>query len=61
MANAQSFFSTRRPEVTDLSARGGPSLEFRFYPPRDGYLRLFCQVVIHGKTIYVPFRDTVAP
>src|SRR5581483_11933645 len=29
--------------------RGGPSLGFLIYPPRSGFLRLYCQVLIDGK------------
>lgn len=48
-------------DVEDLSVRGGPSLEFRFYPPKPGFLRLFCQVSVDGAMIYAPFVVQVAP
>ena len=41
--------------------RGGPMMSFKFYPPRAGFLRLFCQVVVDGKTIFAPFNVNVAP
>jgi hypothetical protein len=41
--------------------RGGPSMGFQFYPPRPGFLRLFCQVVVDGKTIFAPFNVNIAP
>ena len=49
------------PEVVDQTSRGGPSLEFRFYPPKDGFLRLYCQVSVGGKMVFVPFNVNVAP
>ena len=48
-------------DVTRDDVRGGPILSFKFYPPRPGFLRLFCQVVIDGKTIFAPFNVNVAP
>ena len=48
-------------DVTRDDLRGGPILGFKFYPPRPGFLRLFCQVVIDGKTIFAPFNVNVAP
>ncbi len=49
------------PEVVDPASRGGPSLEFRFYPPKDGFLRLYCQVSVGGKMLFVPFSLNVVP
>lgn len=48
-------------DITRDDARGGPVLGFKFYPPRPGFIRLFCQVVIQGKTIFAPFNLNVAP
>lgn len=48
-------------DVTRDDLRGGPILGFKFYPPRPGFLRLFCQVVVDGKTIFAPFNVNVAP
>ena len=48
-------------DVTRDDVRGGPLLSFKFYPPRPGFLRLFCQVVVDGKTIFAPFNVNVAP
>ncbi len=48
-------------DVTRNDVRGGPILGFKFYPPRPGFLRLFCQVVVDGKTIFAPFNVNVAP
>ena len=47
-------------EVLDEAARGGPSLEFRFYAPKDGFLRLHCQVSVDGKMTFVPFNVNIA-
>lgn len=52
------------PEGGDIlrdDLRGGPAMNFKFYPPRAGFLRLFCQVVVDGKTIFAPFNVNVAP
>ena len=49
------------PEVTDPTLRGGPELEFRFYPPKEGFLRLYCQVQVDGKMIFAPFEVQVVP
>lgn len=48
-------------EVENAALRGGPALEFKFYPPKPGSLRLFCQVSVDGKTVFAPFDVTVAP
>ena len=48
-------------DITRDDVRGGPVMGFKFYPPRAGFIRLFCQVVIHGKTIFAPFNLNVAP
>ena len=47
-------------EVVDALARGGPLLEFRFYAPKEGFLRLYCQVSVGGKMIFVPFNVNVS-
>ena len=48
-------------DVEDPELRGGPTLEFRFYPPRAGFIRLYCQVSVGGRMIYAPFGVNVAP
>jgi hypothetical protein len=48
-------------EVTNQSLRGGPSLDFKFYPPKSGFIRLYCQVLVDGRTIFAPFNLQVAP
>jgi hypothetical protein len=42
-------------------ARGGPTLGFRFYPPKAGRVRFFCEVVIEGKRIVAPIELGIAP
>lgn len=48
-------------DILDPRARGGPLLDFRFYAPKPGFLRLYGQIFIGGKTIFAPFNLTVAP
>jgi hypothetical protein len=48
-------------DILRADLRGGPVLNFKFYPPQAGFLRLFCQVVVDGKTIFAPFNVNVAP
>ncbi len=40
--------------------RGGPYLAFKFFAPRPGPLRLFCEVQIDGRRIIVPLAVEVA-
>ena len=49
------------PEITDANLRGGPDLEFKFYPPKPGFIKLFCQVQVGGKAVFAPFGVNVAP
>ncbi len=48
-------------EASDADARGGPGLDFKFYPPKAGFLRLYCQVRMGGRMIFAPFDMNVAP
>ena len=48
-------------DVTRDDLRGGPILAFKFFPPRAGFLRVFCQVLVDGKMIFAPFNVNVAP
>ena len=41
--------------VTDEKARGGPELEFVFYGAQSGFVRLFVQVQIDGRSKFAPF------
>ncbi len=49
------------PPATDPSARGGPELDFLLYALRPGFVRLFAQVQIGGKPVFVPFGLQVEP
>jgi len=49
------------PPVLDPAARGGPELEFRIYAVRPGFVRLFAQVQIEGRSRFVPFGVQIAP
>jgi hypothetical protein len=42
-------------EPTKLSDRGGPELQFHIIPEKAGFIKLFAQVNIKGKEIFVPF------
>lgn len=48
-------------EILDPGARGGPTLDFKLYPPRAGFLRLYCQVQVGGRQIFAPFDVNVSP
>lgn len=48
-------------DVTLADARGGPGLSFMFFPPRAGFIRLYCQVSLDGRMIFAPFNVNVAP
>lgn len=41
--------------------RGGPWLTFKIHPPHSGYLRLFCQILVDGRTITVPLGIHLTP
>ncbi len=41
--------------VLDPTARGGPELEFQIYALRPGFVRLFAQVQIDGRSRFAPF------
>lgn len=42
-------------EPTKATDRGGPVLEFHMMPEKAGYIKLFAQVLINDKEIFVPF------
>ncbi|HAT9777354.1 TPA: hypothetical protein JBD69_15270 [Legionella pneumophila subsp. pneumophila] len=42
-------------EPTSDTERGGPELQFHVEPNKAGFIKLFTQVQIHGKTLFVPF------
>jgi hypothetical protein len=41
--------------------RGGPDMTFRFFPPKAGFIRLYCQVQVDGKMIFAPFILNIVP
>ena len=47
--------------VLDPAARGGPELEFQIYTLRPGFVRLFAQVQIDGRSRFAPFGIQVVP
>ena len=47
--------------VLDPTARGGPELEFQIYALRPGFVRLFAQVQIDGRSRFAPFGLQVVP
>ena len=47
--------------VLDQAARGGPELELQIYAVRPGFVRLFVQVQIEGRSRYIPFGLQIAP
>ncbi len=49
------------PPVLDPQARGGPELDFTFYTSTPGFVRLFAQVQIGGRSIFAPFSLLVHP
>ena len=48
-------------DVLNDTLRGGPSLGFIFFPPKAGFIRLYCQVKINGKMLFAPFNVNVDP
>ncbi len=48
-------------DIVNAALRGGPTLDFLFYPPKTGFIRLFCQVQRGGQPIFAPFDLHVAP
>ncbi|MDE3060677.1 MAG: hypothetical protein KGJ06_06670 [Pseudomonadota bacterium] len=46
-------------EAADSTARGGPDLMFHLMPQKSGFIRLFAQVKINGRELFVPFGISV--
>jgi len=42
-------------EPSSPADRGGPELQFHLQPEKPGFIKLFAQIKIHGKELYVPF------
>jgi hypothetical protein len=47
--------------VLHRAARGGPELEFQIYALQPGFVRLFAQVQIEGRSRFAPFGLQIAP
>lgn len=48
-------------EITNPALRGGPSLDFKFYPPKPGWLRLYVQIQLDGHAVFAPFELHIEP
>ena len=48
-------------EPTNAGDRGGPELMFHLEPSKPGFVKLFAQVKVGGKEIFVPFGVMVKP
>src|SRR5258708_20230267 len=48
-------------EILRQEARGGPALLFTFFPPRAGFIRLYCQVQLNGPQVFAPFNANLLP
>ena len=48
-------------DILNPDFRGGPALGFQFFPPKPGFIRLYCQVSIDGKMLFAPFSVNVLP
>ncbi|MBN9413627.1 MAG: hypothetical protein J0H12_06885 [Candidatus Paracaedimonas acanthamoebae] len=46
-------------EPTDEKARGGPELMFHFMPEKSGFYKIWLQIKLAGKEIFVPFGVNV--
>jgi len=46
-------------EPSNTTDRGGPKLEFHIEPAKIGFLKIFAQVKINGKELFVPFGVTI--
>jgi hypothetical protein len=49
------------PAALQVSDRGGPELKFKIYATKAGFTRLFAQVQIAGRSVFVPFGINVVP
>ena len=48
-------------DILNPDRRGGPALTCVFFPPKAGFMRLYCQVRVGGKTLVAPFNVNVEP
>ncbi len=49
------------PPISNEKERGGPELEFKIYATKPGFVRIFAQVQVEGRSVFVPFGFQVAP
>ncbi len=47
--------------ISNENERGGPELDFKIYATKAGFVRLFAQVQIGGRQVFVPFGIRVLP
>jgi hypothetical protein len=47
-------------EPTSPEQRGGPDFDFHVEPAKPGFLKLFAQVRVDGRDVFLPFGVTVA-
>lgn len=47
-------------EPTQASDRGGPSIDFHLEPQQAGFLKVFAQIQVDGKDVFLPFGVVVA-
>ncbi len=47
-------------EITNPAFRGGPELDFKFYPPKPGFLRLYIQIQVNNQPVFAPFNLNIA-
>lgn len=48
-------------DILNPQLRGGPSLGFKIFPPKPGFVRLYCQVSVDGRMLFAPFSVNVLP
>ncbi|MGH8049611.1 MAG: hypothetical protein ACREPB_03015 [Arenimonas sp.] len=48
-------------EPTKVSDRGGPVIDFHLEPKHAGFLKLFAQIQVDGKEVFLPFGVNVLP
>lgn len=46
-------------EPQNVTERGGPELQFHIEPNKAGFIKMFAQVQINGKSLFAPFAITV--
>lgn len=48
-------------DILNPELRGGPSLGFKIFPPKPGFVRLYCQVSVDGRMLFASFNANVQP